>query len=224
MGKSIIKKLLIAFMVAFILIGNVSNSLGQITVLADDNEENGSEDSGKEEDEEESDDEDSDDEEGDGKLDPSDLLSGKGNIYGMGTKDGAEEAKGVLEDASQYDIRMQFLITYAFLKDEYGEVNGNSTYHEYFYPKNASNNSVFDDLVTSPQEVIGNIAESEIDDIHDDGEVDEDDEQIDGKKLEEDFAKVLAKEHVNNIIKTYGISTKEVDKIWGNRHHSGEYM
>src|SRR5699024_4627048 len=216
MEKGVMKKILISIMISFILVGNITTGLGTVTVFAEGNENEENEETEDENTENEEDYED-DDGEGDDRVDPSKILSGKGNLYGLGTKKHAVEARELLEDAAQYDIRLQFLITYGFLKDEYGAVNGSSTYHEYFYPKNSSNNSVFNDLITSPAEIISNRTEEELTDIHG-GESEESEDEIDIDKLLTEFAKVLAEEHVDLIISTYGIAPKEVDKLWEDRY------
>src|SRR5699024_6360416 len=136
----------------------------EIPVYADNenNEENNDDENNDSEDgEDDSDGEDEDEED----FEPSKVISGKGNMYGLGTKKSEKAVTSFLEQASQYDIRTQFLTTYAFLIDEYGVDSGSSTYHD-IYSTNDNQSKIFSDLETSPEEILSDVSGKELMDPH----------------------------------------------------------
>src|SRR5699024_6279448 len=135
MIQRFIKNTMVLLMAFLIVISGIFGSIGNIPVYADNENE--------EESEENEDKEDVDDD-----FEPSKVISGKGNMYGLGTKKSEKAVTSILEQAAEYDIRVQFLTTYSFLIDEYGVENGSSTYYD-IYTNNDNQSKIFEELETS---------------------------------------------------------------------------
>src|SRR5699024_1261317 len=193
----------------------------EIPVYADNenNEENNDDENNDSEDgEDDSDGEDEDEED----FEPSKVISGKGNMYGLGTKKSEKAVTSILEQAAEYDIRVQFLTTYSFLIDEYGVENGSSTYYD-IYTNNDNQSKIFEELETSPEEILSDISGKELMDPHSEHGEDRDNQNSkEFDDIKEEFAKELAKKHVDKVAKTLGTSDEEKEKIFKNKDHNIE--
>lgn len=77
-----------------------------------------------------------------------------GNIYNMAIGEKTENKKIILETALQYDPRVHYLLTYAFLKDEFGVGTEESLYKKVTEGTNEISAVVFKGLETNPENVV----------------------------------------------------------------------
>lgn len=208
MVKQGLKNVLIIFMAFLIVSTGIIGNVTEIPVYADNenNEENNDDENNESED----------DDEEDEHIDLSKVLSEEGNMYGFGDKDNGSEARSVLEDASSYDIRMQFMVTYNFLVDDFGEIAPNSNYSQIFEGKGKKDLDF--KLNTDPIDILSNASPDAKDDPHDedDGEEKSDEEKEemkDEKELRHKLAKELAKRQTINVINAYGTSKEDRETV-----------
>lgn len=162
----------------------------------------------------------------DESVEQSNSVSKKGNIYNMFSTGSDAEAIGVIDTASKYDIRMQYLTTFAFLSQKYGEVGTNSNYNQIYTGGNVPGaGTIGEALNTNAQEVIENAQsindEESTGTAHDYQETTTNDSDI--NKAVKDLTEGVSNELADVIISYIGTDSKTANKIVEKKTGMGTY-
>src|SRR5690625_720056 len=160
------------------------------------------------------------------EVEASDSSSVSGNIYNAGYTNHGKEATGAIKKATEYDIRLQYLVTYAFLSQKYGQVGSNSQYNQLYTGGNVNGADDMNNyLNTSAQMVIDSVAEANDDEqgngsAHDQststenkGDIDEISEEL-ADKLADKISDLLIS-HIGTDEKAYKDITKQAVMVKG---------
>ena len=150
----------------------------------------------------------------DEELSPSETLAAKGNIYGLGGQSSGRVFSSALENAAKYDIRMQYLITYAFLMDNYGS---NMSEYSKLYDGKLPNDGLFPEMETSPKDILSKVTGGHFDNPHNNREDAEGMNPEEYAKLKKKLAKEIGSKISDHVISMLGTSKSQIDELWENK-------